>query len=162
MLYVRELKRQLAEACETLSTQPSRRLSHARARAKSNLDEVHAYAISRTRQVRATIVAAQAAIATAARTDVRQVRREMTDAIKVVESTSQEHLHRTKENARALLNEVIAMGPQKSLRRGFTIVRDAEGRPVTRAQVIKAKDELHIEFQDGIVSAITQSSIPKE
>lgn len=156
--HVREVKREISRSRETLVTEPPRRLVELRGKAKSAIEQLHAHALSRTRQARTIVVASHEAIMAVARSRVRQARREMTEAIAAIESTAQEHTQRARDNSRSLLNEIVAMGPQKSLRRGFAIVRDADGAPVTRAEAVKAKDALLIEFQDGTVNAVAESS----
>ena len=55
----------------------------------------------------------------------------------------------------ALAREVLGVGPQATLRRGFAIVRDADGKPVvTAAQAVQNKS-LNIEFRDGAIDVKT-------
>jgi exodeoxyribonuclease VII large subunit len=54
--------------------------------------------------------------------------------------------------AQALLPEVAGQGPQKTLTRGFAIVRTGEGRLVTSSQQAHSSPTLSIEFRDGSAS----------
>lgn len=57
----------------------------------------------------------------------------------------------------ALLREVSGQGPQKTLERGFAIVRDAQGRPITSALAASPDASISIELKDGSIAARTGS-----
>ncbi len=46
---------------------------------------------------------------------------------------------------------VVGLGPQATLRRGFTIARDAEGHPITSRESAMSKPEFTVQFHDGTV-----------
>lgn len=52
-------------------------------------------------------------------------------------------------NAQALMREVTGQGPAKTLNRGFAIVRNDEGHPVTSSAKAKEAIALNIQFRDG-------------
>jgi len=52
-------------------------------------------------------------------------------------------------NAQALMREVTGQGPEKTLTRGFAIVRTDEGRPVTSSKQAQISSTLNIQFRDG-------------
>ncbi|WP_213959750.1 MULTISPECIES: exodeoxyribonuclease VII large subunit [unclassified Variovorax] len=52
-------------------------------------------------------------------------------------------------NAQALMREVTGQGPEKTLTRGFAIVRNGEGKPVTSSGEASASPMLNIQFRDG-------------
>lgn len=58
----------------------------------------------------------------------------------------------------SLMREVAGQGPDKTMSRGFAIVRDAQGTPVTRAQDAASRQVVHIEFHDGRATARIQTS----
>jgi exodeoxyribonuclease VII large subunit len=62
-----------------------------------------------------------------------------------------------REGAQALIREVAGQGPQKTLGRGFAIVRNAEGSAITSADTARDSAELNIEFRDGRVIALPDS-----
>jgi exodeoxyribonuclease VII large subunit len=55
--------------------------------------------------------------------------------------------------AEGLLREVMGQGPQRTLARGFALVRDADGRPVTRVAGVAPGDVVEIELADGQLGA---------
>ena len=58
-----------------------------------------------------------------------------------------------KQTSRALVLEVTGQGPQKTLGRGFAIVRDGQGQPITSAAGAKPGAGMEIEFRDGRLAA---------
>lgn len=57
-----------------------------------------------------------------------------------------------KTSATAMFREIAGQGPKKTLGRGFAIIRNAEGKPVTSQSEVQAGDTLDIEFRDGHVA----------
>jgi exodeoxyribonuclease VII large subunit len=55
--------------------------------------------------------------------------------------------------AEGLLREVMGQGPQRTLARGFALVRDANGRSVTRITDVASGDSVEIELADGQLGA---------
>jgi exodeoxyribonuclease VII large subunit len=55
--------------------------------------------------------------------------------------------------AEALLREIANQGPEKTLRRGFAVVRDSSDRPVTTASAALQQRAVALQFSDGQVSA---------
>lgn len=56
-------------------------------------------------------------------------------------------LRDAKERSQGLLREITGQGPEKTLRRGFAIVRNSKGLPVTSA--FSSESEVQIQFTDG-------------
>ena len=59
----------------------------------------------------------------------------------------------------ALMREIAGQGPEKTLGRGFAIVRSQSGNPVTRASQVAGGAEIEIQFQDGRVAAIADKNL---
>ena len=78
----------------------------------------------------------------------------------IVETVSQ--AHQTVTNARslsqALVREVAGQGPDRTLSRGFALVRDAQGKTVTT--VSSTEIEVKIQFRDGQRAAILKDIEP--
>ena len=55
------------------------------------------------------------------------------------------------DNAGRLLREILGQGPQRTLQRGFAVVRDANGQPVTSRAVASQHARLSLEFHDGVI-----------
>ena len=61
-----------------------------------------------------------------------------------------------KTSSTALFREIAGQGPEKTLGRGFAMIRNAEGKPVTSQIEVKTGEVLDIEFRDG--HATTQAT----
>lgn len=55
----------------------------------------------------------------------------------------------------ALMREITGQGPDKTLRRGFALVRRSDGTPITRSSQVTAGSEIDISFSDGHIKAIS-------
>ena len=62
-------------------------------------------------------------------------------------------------DSQALLREITGQGPEKTLQRGFAIVRSQGGKPLTRVSQAIDGAAIEIEFQDGRVAATTQKHL---
>lgn len=66
------------------------------------------------------------------------------------------------ERSRALFREIAGQGPQKTLRRGFAVVRSTAGEAITSAATVHSGATVQIDLHDGkvraVVEAVTQSN----
>jgi len=54
-----------------------------------------------------------------------------------------------RQRTQALMREVTGQGPDKTLKRGFALVRDAQGQAITSSHDSTADTQITIEFRDG-------------
>lgn len=80
-------------------------------------------------------------------------------AMDTVGTLSKQNLRESKDRSEALIREITGQGPDKTLKRGFALVRSPDGKPVTRASQTSTGAALEIEFSDGKVNAITDQHI---
>lgn len=86
-------------------------------------------------------------------------KREAADrALRDVAWGSRKGLEARRQASEALFREITGQGPDKTLRRGFAVVRDRKGRPVTSSGQARVAGSLDIQFQDGVIPA----EVPKE
>lgn len=64
--------------------------------------------------------------------------------------------------AQALMREIAGQGPEKTLSRGFAIVRTDRGVPLTRSAQAMDGAAVEIEFQDGRVSATVEKHLQEK
>lgn len=88
------------------------------------------------------------------RRDIGQTIGMADDALNAVATLAESHLHDGAIRAQALMLEIAGQGPDKTLRRGFALVRDQSGKPITRARATQATEPIEIEFHDGRVVAV--------
>jgi exodeoxyribonuclease VII large subunit len=80
-------------------------------------------------------------------------------AMDTVGTSSKQNLRESKDRSEALIREIAGQGPDKTLKRGFALVRSPDGKPVTRASQTTTGAAIEIEFSDGKVNAIADKHI---
>mgnify|MGYP000899773174 FL=1 len=80
-------------------------------------------------------------------------------AMDTVGTSSRQRLRESKDRSETLIREIAGQGPDKTLKRGFALVRTQTGKPVTRAAQTTTGAALEIEFSDGKVNAIADKRI---
>lgn len=83
---------------------------------------------------------------------VRSLRRETQDSMRAIERAARGALSTARAQATALMREVAGQGPQKTLGRGFAIVRTPEGEVVTSSHT-QARAVV-VQFHDGRREAV--------
>lgn len=64
----------------------------------------------------------------------------------------QQQIDRATYEIEVLGREILGIGPQATLRRGFAIVRTQDGSPIVSSTQAKQEQLLNIEFRDGNVT----------
>lgn len=106
------------------------------------------------------IVRAVVGAAAQAQEDARIIRAHAREALVNAEAGTQWALGRAANAARrhtdaaraevdALMRQALGLTPERTLARGYALVRDGAGRPVTRAAGVRDGQALTLEFQDG-------------
>jgi exodeoxyribonuclease VII large subunit len=81
------------------------------------------------------------------------------DALDSVSNSAKRLVRSAATDSQALLREITGQGPEKTLQRGFAIVRNQSGEPLTRVSQAMDGAAIEIEFQDGRVAATTQKHL---
>jgi exodeoxyribonuclease VII large subunit len=74
-----------------------------------------------------------------------------TRAFEDVATRSRQAVATAKTDTQALMREIAGQGPEKTLSRGFALVRGADGNAITSASSTEA--QVTIQFRDGVRSA---------
>ncbi|MDO8776461.1 MAG: exodeoxyribonuclease VII large subunit [Burkholderiaceae bacterium] len=90
---------------------------------------------------------------------VADARASTATAMDTVGASSRQNLRESKDRSEALIREIAGQGPDKTLKRGFALVRTQDGSSVTRAAQTTTGAALEIEFSDGKVHATTDIRI---
>ena len=61
------------------------------------------------------------------------------------------------ERSQALFREIAGQGPQKTLRRGFAVVRSIAGEAVTSVATVQPDAALQVDLHDGTVRAVVEA-----
>lgn len=79
----------------------------------------------------------------------RATRQALDARLQRVAECAEGSVEQARSNAQALMREVAGQGLDKTLERGFAIVRTAEGNPVTSSEQAQQSHALGIQFRDG-------------
>jgi exodeoxyribonuclease VII large subunit len=94
-----------------------------------------------------------------ARQDAMRARQVSCDALDAVSDSARRLVRSAATDSQALLREITGQGPEKTLQRGYAIVRSQSGKPLTRVSQAMDGAAIEIEFQDGRVAATTQKHL---
>lgn len=97
-------------------------------------------------------------IAERASADLRQQREVVARSFDDTTTLARRTLSDARSNAQALMREIAGQGPEKTLNRGFALVRDAAGQVITSA--ITPDTHITIEFRDGQRAAELKGRTP--
>ena len=125
-----EAKRQVPALMAEIGTEATNVLNTARVVSTTRLEGI-------CDRARLDLVRSREGIQLELRDVTAYARRELTDA---------------KTSSTALFREIAGQGPEKTLGRGFAIIRNAEGKPITSQTEVKSSEALDIEFRDGHVT----------
>jgi exodeoxyribonuclease VII large subunit len=117
------------------------------------LNAVKGEAFSMLRTASARMVAALPTLLDRASLDVRRSRAASNTEFGRVIDRSRQTIRDASNGAQALLREIAGQGPQKTLGRGFAIVRGADGKTLTSAQSAASAASIEVAFKDGTVDA---------
>ena len=145
-------KRQMNDVVRLASQQ----LSHARSEVPSMLAEIRAEGRQSLQMARVTIQTNNEFVLNRANVDLRYVVDAANRAFDDIAAHSRQLVVTAKTDTQALMREIAGQGPNKTLNRGFALVRDSAGKAITSA----ASPEAHvsIEFRDGVRDAQLQQA----
>lgn len=115
--------------------------------------EVRAEATNVVKTARSQIVSRIESIQDRAAIDIQRSRESLQDGLETVSVSARRAIADAKNSSKALFLEIAGQGPEKTLGRGFAIVRDAQGKPLTSAKQADTGAEIGIQFRDGVVTA---------
>lgn len=137
-------------------------LATARRQVPALLQEVRTQSQSSVTQARAASGLALHAVVERGRATSREAGQTVEDQLQRVAERAQASVQSARHQAEALMREVTGQGPDKTLARGFAIVRSPQGQPVTHQAQARALASFDIQFRDGVVAARTQDIMRKE
>ena len=85
--------------------------------------------------------------------DATNARSRAEDALASVGASAKQLVRSASVGSEALMREIAGQGPEKTLTRGFALVRDQAGKPITRAGQTASGSPIEIQFGDGKVAA---------
>jgi exodeoxyribonuclease VII large subunit len=131
-------------------------LADAKRRAPVLLTQVHAAAQATIGTVRAQSDKAFEGVLERSANATQRATERADTAMANVAQAARAGVAQAKTAAQALMREVAGQGPEKTLARGFALVRSANGKPVTSAERAAAAGSLVVQFHDGSMRAKAQ------
>ena len=156
---VRSAAEHSRNALQAVKTQVAAQLADARGDVPVLWSQIALGSAHALRTARAEGGALKDGILERARQDTSQTRQASRDALDAVSNSAKLLVRNAAADSQALLREITGQGPEKTLRRGFAIVRNQGGNPVTRASQAANGEILDIEFQDGQLMATIQKHL---
>jgi exodeoxyribonuclease VII large subunit len=117
------------------------------------LSSVTERASSSVRDARAHITEWAPAILNRASLDSRRARASLQTLMSTVGERATQTVEAAAAGSQALIREIAGQGPQKTLARGFAVVRTSSGSTLTSAANAAAGTAIDITFSDGRLSA---------
>ncbi len=132
-------------------------------------DEVACVRTDTPSKAAALIVRTVAAAAAAAQEDARSIRAAAASLLVEADagalwardrilSAAARQSETARADVDALMRQALGLTPERTLARGYALVRDGDGQPVTRAAGVTAGQRLTLEWQDGRVDAVAQNT----
>ncbi len=125
-------------------------------RSRALVVEVRAEARQSLRAARAGAQVSLTGVLERAALDIRQAGALLDRQRQEVAIGARRALLEARTRSQALLREIAGQGPEKTLARGFALVRDVDGRTITRAAQVKSQQTIEITFSDGTLAARTR------
>lgn len=122
------------------------------------LNAVKAEAFSALRTAKVQLDATLPALLDRAGLDIRRSRAAADGEFNSVIDRSRQTIRNASTGAQALFREIAGQGPQKTLGRGFAIVRSADGKTLTSAQSAASAKNIEVAFNDGKVGATVRNA----
>ena len=132
----------------------TQQVGKARTEVPALLSEIRAEARQTLQTARAAVNADKALVIDRAAADLRYVKAAATTAFDGIAVQSRGVIALARSETQALMREIAGQGPDKTLSRGFALVRDTTGVPVTSAD--DPGGQVTIQFRDGVRTAQLQ------
>lgn len=127
---------------------------------EANLEQVRAGSRQALQQSRIHVLNAWNTVKDRCAAHVKETRREVDIHRRDVASNAQRQITQLRETSQAWMREIAGQSPQRTLERGFALVHDSQGSPITRASAIDPQrlssesiGDIRIQFADGAHSA---------
>ncbi|CBL47001.1 XseA, Exonuclease VII, large subunit [gamma proteobacterium HdN1] len=89
--------------------------------------------------------------------NVRAARQACEESRSRVAERADVQLKSAQQQAIALMREITGQGPEKTLARGFVIVRAGDQKPVTSLSHAQSLDRFNVQFKDGVLPVVKES-----
>ena len=130
-------------------TKAARDLAIARQQVPARLNEVRFQSLARLGEGRGAATLAYRTVVDGTDARTRAALQASDAAMQRVTERATDQIRQARVHAQALMREVAGQGPEKTLERGFAIVRTETGQPVTSSTQARNATVLNLQFHDG-------------
>lgn len=140
-----------------LRTHAHKVVNDASRKAPSLLSEVRLEASKTLSQARQQTDGELPLLLSRATASAKSQRRATESAIGLIAERSRRELADASSKSEALMREIAGQGPQKTLRRGFAVVRTQGGDTVTGARDVSEGAQIEVKVRDGVIEAVVRA-----
>ncbi len=148
------------EAVTTIRTRSQQGVANARASTEAWIGTVRLEATNALAKADAGIRMGIDSVLTAAAHKVRTAQDTDDRGIAEIGQLARQSIITAQDRTEAQMREIAGQGPDKTLARGFALIRAEDGRPLTRAGDIRPEQAIRVQFGDGSVDATTSMTNP--
>ena len=148
-------RQQAMQADQAVRSGAQHRIAMARQSSTALLAEVRQGAIKTVREVKKDLPALMGDIAACVRAKTRAARTSIDTPMIEISANARKSTAEAADRARGLFLEITGQGPERTMARGFAVVRNTDGDVLSTAEQAAGAD-LHIQFKDGTVRAQAQ------
>lgn len=141
--------RQSLALMNAVRTDATQEIATARHRIPALMTSIRTEALASVVEGRATSTMAYNLVVSRSTAAARSTGQALDDRMQRVAERAAVAIQQARTGAQALLREVAGQGPEKTLARGFAVVRTVDGKPVTSSREARAAPALDIQFRDG-------------
>lgn len=159
---VHDAARQSLALLNAVRTDATQEIATARHRIPALMTSIRTEALARVVEGRATSTLAYNLVVSRSTATARSTGQALDDRMQRVAERAAGAIQQARTGAQALLREVTGQGPEKTLARGFAVVRTVDGKPVTSSRDARAVPTLDIQFRDGSAQVRTDPTAGKK
>jgi len=149
-----EAREQSREAFSIVRNEARTQVASARQSTPGMLSLIRTQTTSTVTQARRNIETSLPLVLERSSTQVRTVKQEVGRAMLDTFECASRSISLVCDRSQALFREIAGQGPQKTLRRGFAMVRSADGKTITATNQVSGGAQIEVSLHDGIVGAV--------
>jgi exodeoxyribonuclease VII large subunit len=150
---VHQAARDTAGYLADVRTGATQSLADARHRVPTAMHTVRTAAFAAVGNARVQLAASHPATLDRARVDLSRARTALDTSMQAVIERSRQAVRAADTGAEALVREIAGQGPEKTIGRGFAMVRTPDGKTLTTAQAAARATHIEVRFHDGAIGA---------
>lgn len=154
---VRRSREQVEHSFAQIAFEAPRQVQTAKAQTQGQLEQIMQHTRQQTQHSKESLGQNLTQIQAATRRQIALTKTELAQCLVLVQQETRRQITTARQSTTALFREVAGLGPEKTLERGFALVRDDQGKVLTDPTAAEVGQNIKIEFNRGSLHAqITQ------